>query len=504
MTNITGLPTETLQQIWGLVSTDDITNLYATCKVMRDTGECYREEHFQRRKKYSLIRKASESQVSLDDFFFEEYAPESLPPPPLFTLLSDISIEPILAEYVKEVRIHSCLSSWGLREASWRQFWTKAFGEVLASVMHSCPYLKCHNEAMCMTEEARRLIKGIENGDEDLIVGLLLSLLPRVRTLRFRCMQLIPQNCVHLIEQIARDPTATALSHLTTVEIDFSHGCWTSQTPLAMLSAFAALPSLKTLCAKNVGRITQRRSENILNRSNVTRLALKRISIGFTCLDTFLDMFKDLKSFEYVSFVPRDSNLSSSGPDNILSLLLWYADESLTHLTLYSLCKDTTWMGPLDAFSSLSHIHTDWPLLLDEANPSEQQMVKNLPSTVQQLTLKVGPHFDVETSSILIEKLVLAKKSRFPVLKGLLLLHISCDKSESLRRKPFFKTAQEVGLIINFDSNSDPDRAGFERNDNTWLRKFPTLTEQMSRLLENSQSAYEEGILGPCLQAYIS
>ena len=134
----------------------------------------------------------------------------------------------------------------------------------------------------------------------------------------------------------------------------------------------------------------------------------------------------------------------------------------------------------------MTHIHTDWRLLLDEANASDQQLVDNLPSTVQQLYLKVDPHFDVETNATLIENLVLAKKSRFPVLRDLRLVHISCDQSNVLLRKVFVRTAANVGLVISCDTAADPDFAEVERN-NTRERDFPSLTEHLSSLLEGDE-----------------
>ena len=501
MPNITCLPIETLQQIWSLIPTADIPNLSMACKVINDAGQRHRKEVYKRYKNFSLVRKTYEyDDENLDDFSVD-FGVEFRAPPRLFSVLSDISNEPTLAEYVEEVQIDSCLSTWGLRGAHKRQFWTKAFGEVLASVMRDCAYLNCHDGALGMTEEAERCTRSIENGNEDLIIGLLLSLLPRIRIFRLRCTKLVPQICVSMIERIAGDPTATALSHLTTVKIDFNHGCYTSPQPLAMLAAFAALPSLRTLCAKNIGWVSRRPSEYPTNQSNVLDLALKRISINLKCLDRFLGMFKALEKFKCEFFVPRSSTLTGSifKADDIISVLLHHTLQSLTHLTLYSRCNSSTWMGSLRQFTMLSHIRTDWHLLLDEANASEYQLVENLPSTVQQLTLKVAPHFDVETGSILIEKLVLAKKSRFPGLRGLRLLHISPEKAMILHGKTHVRAAARDGLMIDCDSQPDPDRAGIEWT-STEARDLPTLTQHLSRLIEGTGQGYGIGMSDSCLQ----
>ena len=494
MAKFTDLASEILQRIWRLVPVDDTMNFAAVCTTIRGAGEHYRKKHIERRKKYSVIRTTTDSEKALSQFFVEESQYEFLPPPSLLSVLSSVSKEPILAEYVREAHIGSCLSSWGSGLTSKREYWTKSLGMVLAIAMHKCAYLDCHASGTStgISDEAARCIRSIDSGNEDVIIGLLLALLPKIRTLRFRITQLLPEFCVRVIDRIARHPTATALSHLTTVKIDFNHGCFTAERPLAMLAVCAALPSLKTLCATNMGRVSQRPSENRTpTRSNVTKLALKKISIDSACLCLFLDMFRALKKFTYESFVPRKSAAWNPAPTlfdspDIINLLLHYAEKSLTHLKLHARCNGGAWMGTLDAFTSLTHIHTDWRLLLDGTNASDQQLVDNLPSTLQQLYLKVGPHFDVETNATLIENLVLAKKSRFPVLRDIRLVHISCDQSVILLRKAFIRAAANVGVVISCDTAADPDFAEVVMN-NTREVDFPSLKEHLTSLLEGDE-----------------
>lgn len=516
MVNFARLPTETLQRIWSLVPTDDIMSLAAVCETIRYAGKEYITKHRERQQKYSLMRKTLGVEDRLTTFVGSPY--DLSPPPPLFTIFRDICKEPVIAEYVKEVVIDSCSVSWGDNRPTKRKLWTLGYGGVLASIMHSCQYLSCREEAGGMTEEARRCIRSIEEGNEDVPIGLLLALLPRIRSLRFRCTPAVPAFCVRVISRIARDSTATALSQLTKVEIDFNYGAHNSEQPLAMLVAFAALPSLTSLSARNMGQVTHDNLEKpSTNTSRVTELTLDRISIDATSLFTFLAIFKALKKFTYESLDPRKLRRPNFSPKEIISSLLRCAKESLTHLTLYSHYSERTWMGSLGAFTVLSHLHTDWGLLLDARNAWEQQLVENLPPTVQELHLNVNveppqqshlkakgepptvqefhlnatvePFFDVDVASILIDRLVLAKRRRFPVLVDFLLLHMTGKNTTALMRRPCIRTAAKDGLIIRCDTTVDPDHVQLEWYYMTVRQFVPVnpLETHLSRLLESPE-----------------
>ena len=486
MVNFAGLPTETLEQIWSLIQPGDVLSLAAVSKHIKKIGEEYIKKHKKRCKKYSLIRKTSASEDGSLNFGDMSYL---VPPPLLLSTLHDIVKEPILAEYVKEVVIGCCKTSFEpARSPSKRRYWTQAYGGVLASVMHNCPYLSCREEAGGMTQEARRCIKSIEEGNEDVLIGLLLSLLPKIRTLRFQGgTPAIPNFCFQVINRIACDSTATALSHLTRLDIDFNWGAFILEKPLATLVTCAALPSLITLCARNIGRVTHNNSESPPTAtSRVAELILDGISVDPKRLFDFLAIFKALQRFTYKQLDPQELKTPDFSPKDIIDSLLRCAKASLTHLTLYSRYSDRTWMGSLRAFTVLSHIHTDWRLVQDETNASDQQLVDNLPLIVQQVHLKVERRFDIKAASILIGNLALAKSSRFPALTDFLLLHMTKENANALRIRPYIKTAKTDGLAIWCDTTIDPDRTQLKMNDpDPRPRQFPNLDQHLSRLLES-------------------
>ncbi|KAL8791736.1 MAG: hypothetical protein Q9195_005674 [Heterodermia aff. obscurata] len=468
---------EILRHIWSLIPVDDITDLSAVSKVLRDAGGHYIERHLQRRQKYSLVRTTPSLGDSLINF--EEYAGNLFPPLPLLSTLLELSQEPILGEYVKEVRIDSYSSSWGSRSSK-RRFWTQNYAEAIATAMYHCRYLECHDR---IGSKAKRYIESIEKGNEDLLIGLLLSLLPEIRTLRLRCTDVLLKYCNRIIKRIASDPTATALSRLTTIIIEFNHGFLTERRPMDVLGVLAALPSLRTLWARNIGHVTTPTSRaDLVPTTNVTELVLNRISINSASLDMFLDIFRYLEKFTYETWGPLSPRASLFSPSDIITFLMRNTKNSLTYLKLYSRCSGGRWMGSLANFSKLSHIRTDWRLLVDKGNDSVYQLVENLPATVQQLHLKVDREFDVHSASDLIENLVLEQPSRFPAFSDFLLQHITHNASDFLLRKAFIRTAKKAGLNIHCDH--EPDRDCFEqefRNAGPWR---PALTDALSRLIQ--------------------
>ena len=352
--------------------------------------------------------------------------------------------------------------------------------------MHQCPYLSCRKVGGGLTEDAKRCIQSIERGNEDVPIGLLLSLLPRIRTLRFRLTYSFPEFCVRMINHIACDSTATALSQMTTVSIDFSYGDYPSEQRLALLILFSTLPSMTTLCAKNIGTARHPCVPYASpNSSNVTEVVLQRTSIYPPSLQAFLVAFKALKKFTYESFDPRDPRAWFNAT-MITNTVLRSARDSLTHLTLYSHFSTPSWMGSLHYFRALTHIYTDWSLLVDEKDASAQQLVANLPSSIQQLHLKVDCHFKVRASSILIENLVLAKPSRFPALTYLLLLQMESKKSTALMKKAFVRTAARGGFIIRCDTEMDPDLEQFKWH-KRGVNRFPSLRQNLERLVQGAE-----------------
>ncbi|CAF9925405.1 MAG: hypothetical protein HETSPECPRED_005827 [Heterodermia speciosa] len=475
MADITRLPTEILRMIWSLLSPKDMASLSSTCQIIRRAGQ----PHVDRLKRYSIIGNTAKREDNLGSF--ERNSDRRFPPPRFVLIVDGISKDPLATEYVHEFQIDFHSESWATG-SSRREFWARAFGDAFATIMRRFPYLEFEDGAGALTEKAQTCKKDIEDGNDDIVAVLLLSLLPEVRTLRFRCVRLIPSICIFVIERIACDPTTTALSHLTTVEVDFNQSLYTSGDALNMLAACAALPSLKTLRGSNIGHETYFRSRNLSTAiSNVTELALRKFSTDSDSLSTFLSMFQSLSNFTYESLGPRDSTLWPLDPKDLIFVLQRCAENSLRHLTMYSGEDDGPWMGSLAAFSKLAYVHTDWQLLVDERNPSNYQLVRKLPRSLQQLYLRVEPDFDVEARSNLIKSLVFAKPISFPVLTNLVLSGISRANSRALLGKRFITTAKEAGLIIECEVPTDQDLAVLERSKMN-IEDFPTLTEHLARL----------------------
>ena len=444
MAPITALPTEILQQIWSLIQKDDILNLAGACSAIRNVGESFRKKHMERLERYSAFRKMTELEDNRSNY--GEHSVNLFPPPALLSLLRDICNEPVTAEYIKDIVIDSCNVSWNGSISDRRHLWTNECEHVFASIMENCPYLSYHNAAGGMTAEANRCIQSIERGNEDVPIGLLLSLLPKARTLRFCLTDFIPTFCAQMISHIACDSTANALSQLTTVTIDFSHGTYTPQQPLALLIMFATLPSMDSLRAFNIGAASHPYVTNVSEKSSkVTEISLRRTVIYHTSLHAYHVMYKALKKFTYESFDPQNPG-AWYNPKMIINELLRSAKDSLTHLTLHSHASTRTWMdslhimGSLDIFPALTHLHTDWHSLVDDRNASAQQLVAHLPPTIQELHLKVNSDFNVHANTIDIQNLVLAVPSRFPGLTDLRLRQLGGEKSKVLMRKQFVKT----------------------------------------------------------------
>ena len=461
MVKITDLATELLQQIWSLIPIEDIDRLSLSCQIIHKAGSRCISKHNALKRKYSLVNNWSKVPTNLLE---SQKQPIKSTGVSLLAALCAIDKEPIIAEYVNEIVVERLSVNWSDspdKQELARFGATVAALATLEQVIARCPYLSIGPRPTMGRARTLPWIREIQWGSENSILSLLLTMLPKVRTFRLRGGAHL--LWVETISQIAADPTAVALSHLTLIDLNLD--AQTQKAGFRMLATLARVPSLTTLQVKNACEPRDEENEDLrfqANSSNVAELSLTNQHSCWKSLGAFLGIFRALKRFVYKPCDPPDLEGLASveldfHPSEIVTVLLEHAGNTLEHLTLYASSRRLAWMGPLTGFSALTSVRTDWQLLVDDASSSRTLLADNLPVSIQHIELNVDPSFDLETGSALIGHLVSIRETRFQSLISIKLLHMSEESARGLFDKSFVAEAKDIGITIDCDISENPD-----------------------------------------------
>ena len=229
-------------------------------------------------------------------------------------------------------------------------------------------------------------VQYLNYGDEDLLIGLLLPLLPNLKSLSARwCPDLAYFS--HTIRQCTLDATPW-LANLARVRLDKADG--PRRLLLDDLRLFGSIPTLKSLTAFNIDDGVGRIEKYVPPQdSHITELELFKTDILAQPLYWYLESFRGLEKFAF-EYVNR-RNLGSQGapfdPCWISLALFARAKATLQSLTILGPRPTRPphgFIGSLQAFEALRELHIELKLLF----PSEPGF-NTWPSRVLPASLRI-------------------------------------------------------------------------------------------------------------------
>ena len=279
MARFTDLPGELIVMITQFVYPDDFDNLRQVCKRIKLHTDSHVSEHQRLRRLYTSYMNRGLWNTSQHDSGS------------LARLLKDIVLTPSHATYIKNLSLYH----WHTHEqvARERQNDTQEFlnKDLALQVNQELGYLS--------KEEFKEWVREVKQGVETPIVGILLMLLPCLSILHLTRIDSYADWLIHAVIHIAGNPSSGVLSQLTTVTVSFRD----NRAAFCLITAFAALPSVKTIHAEYLGtgdEYNLKQAERIMPlSSNVTELSLRNAAIPTPLLLKLVGCCRALKAFEY-------------------------------------------------------------------------------------------------------------------------------------------------------------------------------------------------------------
>ena len=290
MATVIDLPPEVFFEICQTLSCQDFNSLRQVCKAVNTLGEFYLTEH---RKLLRQYRK------------FINYKGWHLPqarPISLAALLTEIIFTPRFASYL---RVFSTCC-W---ERSWERFSLPATTEhqpvdqkrrIDTKEVLDKDLISAANETVHLLseQELNDWRAQVSRGNETPLLAILILLLPCLSTLHLTNIQSFADEFTHSVLHVARNPASGLLSQLTTVNVSFAD----DRASLCMVTAFAALPSMKIIRAEGIASDPYNfpKAEAVMPQSsNVTVLSLRSAVIPDEFLLKLFGRCHSLQTFEY-------------------------------------------------------------------------------------------------------------------------------------------------------------------------------------------------------------
>ena len=271
----------------------------------------------------------------------------------------------------------------------------------------------------------------VRNGDEDILLAILLTLLPNLTVLSMNTCHDSQSKWYASVIEKANSATKPTLSKLKHIQLLPGRMCGCD---VLDVQKFSALSSVKVLSAEGISGWGCLPSISSDMNSEVTDLKLWDSSLEPAELYEFLRGFTKLQNFTFSSYI---RSLSENGAFMIRSRLLAYCKATLRSLTL--LCPDPaqlTFMGSLRDFEMLREIYTEWSFL----DPDERGILLNERMPASLVRLKLHDNFGYEKIRYekVIENAQFAKEHRLQKLVwfgfgGIKVRHSLQDIDSSLR-----------------------------------------------------------------------
>ncbi|CAD6578128.1 MAG: hypothetical protein ASARMPRED_008539 [Alectoria sarmentosa] len=363
MAHFASLPNELICEILKLVQPEDLENFAQSSRNVLRLAFPFLAEHRALIRKYSTLR--------------NNKSPDSIE-----NILTTIIANPCLGSYVKKVELGPLMAS--KIEADSANEYTKERLETFTTAALESECLKRPSEEEVL-DEREFWSDAIKDGDEDILLAILLPLLPNLAALSVEAKS-TRLNCkwYHSAVEQAASATKPTLCNLTHVQLNprGAHGY-----DLAEIQRFSALPSVRVVSAPRAKGMCCLDELSPDANSNVTHLKLWESCIESKGLHEFLRGFPKLQSLTY-SFIdtvygcPHDAFL-------IRSSLLAHCKATLQSLTLLAPgCRNMSFMGSLRGFEALKEVYTEWSCFINQAPESRgPQLNDHLPISLVWLKI---------------------------------------------------------------------------------------------------------------------
>ena len=426
MANFASLPSELVYEIFRLVPPEDFENFAQISRNVHALALPFLTEHRTLIRKYHTLRNNTGSDS-------------------IAALLSTVLANPRLGSYAREVDFGH-LTNPKPRAASITVY-TKEELDIFTMAALNSECLKKPSEEDVLDEKEFWLQK-IEDGNEDVLLAILLPLLPNLVKLSAGKTAFAPIEWFDSAIQNATFASKPTLSKLSQIRLKASE---VHRYPLKEIQRFCALPSLRTIVAPMASGDRTYLSELIPDiYSNVTHLKLWESCIDSQALYEFLRAFPKLRAFTYshVNFLsPRvfhDVFL-------IRSSLLAHCKATLQSLTLLSPnSRFCSFMGSLRDFEALREIYTEWSSLIPDTNRGGLQLNEHMPASL--VRLKLHDNYSREQSEYerVIKSAQYAKEHRLKDLKWLVFGGILVEWSLENIDPGLRKTSLNMGITLIF------------------------------------------------------
>ena len=429
MAQFASLPNELIREILQLVQPEDFENLAQVSRNVYSLASPFLKQHRALIRKYhTLSNDAGPSAVA--------------------TLLRTVIADPRIGSYVREVELDEELEFSD--ESDEEDLYTEEELETFTKAALDSKCLKRPSEGGVL-DEREFWADQIKDGDEDILLAILLPLLPNLAALSLgnKIKQLQWSDSTVESAASATKPTLCKLTRicLTTASHLYGHS-------LTKIQKFCALPSVRVLTAPGAYGVDCLPNISLDIKSNVTDLNLWESCIDSKVLYEFLSSFERLQSFTYSSTcasngVPHDSFL-------VRSSLLVHCKATLRSLTLLDPgLTEPSFMGSLRAFEVLEEVYTEWSFLLLKNSTEVPRLNEHLPASLVRLKI----HDSMSYGKILYEGVIRsalhASQHRLQSLKELgfggSLVGYSLETIDQYLRK----RCLDMGITLNF-SPHDP------------------------------------------------
>lgn len=386
------------------VQPEDLDSFFLTSKHIRNLNEAYITEHLTLKKDFSYL----DSHTS--DEGTNEFGT-------MANLLKEVLTVPRAASYVKDFDIRGWHASWndGSHLDDWRSddMLSEDNRVVFDKAISGSKYVPANLVDAWLVR--------FEDGDEDQILGLLMTVLPNLSKLSLSDVPHWNNLLSNTIKRISQDPKPEALTMLKCVTLSGKD----TPTPLHVVKNLATLPSMRQIHAENVSTTIHDEYESPPD-SKVTCLCLTKCLVEPEFLHAFLSSFTSLVTFVYTEGTRvRDDGGPGSNAFWIHSSLKHNAKHSLRKLTLRSPYRKTsTLIGSLHTFIVLEELDVDFGAMVNRRGVGigSRMLTQVLPASIKKVTLRHLPGEDGMESEFcvrIVRDVVMQRRRALPHLQAL-------------------------------------------------------------------------------------
>lgn len=431
MTGFNDLPNELVREVWHhVLPPHDIASFALVSERVFDNAESFLKEYHRLKSKYSVIKSDRQQHRSI-----------------LAHLLKDVLLSPPVALYVQELHICEWHVRWEKPPLGFSNTLVSEFDDMADDLCH-LPYpepdMDLFRNVIRKTDwippsKVGSWIKLLENGHEDPLLALLLSLLPNLCTLSLEGNP-EPTTLFTTIRRIARTAPSKWLPKLKSIDLSGV------DDDMSLAKSFLMLPSVEKISCHNLYDNENRYGVFDFcvapQSSNVTELVVESCGGMEKGISGLLEGTKALKKFTYASDGDQVKAFW------IRSKLHGHCRHSLEHLSLEFKFSNSNYVGTLGsllAFKKLRTLHVERTLLVNPNVSREFNIGDLLPASIEAVYLThihsaLPSH--IRTS---IRSLVSAKRTRLLKLGSLGFGLNSARSKVEYRRVDFLDMYQLCG-----------------------------------------------------------